>query len=348
MPGRLERVEIFATGRHRGSSEVVISEPDLEAMVESFQALGNQDGFKPVLKLGHSETQTFFGNNKGAPNLGFVETIWKEGEKILANFSNVPDAVVDMIRNGRYNSVSIEMFPRAEYGGKVFSNVLTAVALLGAELPAVKGLKSLAASLFDEMEGEKISLITCEEKDMPATYSKEQLDELVAAAVAKAKDEAVAEFEAKVTSLEEKVAKAEEAKKTAQSALREFEAASAKREAEILVDDAIKEGKILPAQKDAALAFATSVTGKVKFGDEEKSATEVFAEFIGALPKKVDFDEKGASESKKVVPASAAEEVDTRARALMSEKADMDYAAARREVLEANADLKQRYFEMEV
>lgn len=347
MAGRLDNVEIFATGRHQGSSEVIISGRDLDDMVESFNNLSGEDGFKPVLKLGHEDAQKYFGQKKGSPNLGFVEKIWREGEKVLANFANVPDAVVDLISKGRYNSVSIEMYPRAEYEGKVFSNVLTAVALLGAELPAVKGLKELAASLFSEkFEGDILVLTKFDEGDMPATYTKEQLDELVAAAVAKVKDSAKAEFDAKVSDADVKVAEALKAKKAAEAALKEFEQSAREREAASIIDGAIKEGKLVPAQRDMALAFALSLGGKVKFGDEEKASSELFKQFIEAMPAKVDFSEVGAGESNKDGTLTAAEEVDKRSREL-SKKEGITYFDARRQVLEANADLKQRYFDLE-
>lgn len=341
MAGRLEGVEIFATGTHNGMS---FGEKDLHQMVESFTTLTQKEGYRPVLKLGHEDTQKYFGQRKGAPNLGIVDKIWVEAGKIKANFENVPDAVVDMIRNGRYNAVSIEMFPKLNAEGVTFSNVLTAVALLGAELPAVKGLKDLAASLFDEFEDERITL-TFGEVAMPATYSKEQLDEIVAAAVAKASDELKSEFEAKVTELEGEVASAKEAKETAEDALRTFEDEARTREAEMLIENAIKEGKLLPKQKDMAMAFAM-LSAPVKFGDEEKSSSVAFKEFLDSLPAQVDFDEQGASESKKKIAASAAEEVDIRARKFADEKS-ISYMEARKLVLDEDSELKQRYFEME-
>lgn len=341
MAGRLEGVEIFATGTHNGMK---FNETDLAEMVSSFNTLTQKEGYRPVLKLGHEDTQKYFGQKKGAPNLGIVQKIWHDGKKIFANFENVPDAVVDMIRSGRYNAVSIEMFPKLQAEGVTFSNVLTAVALLGAELPAVKGLKDLAASLFDEFDDERITL-TFGEVAMPATYSKEQLDEIVAAAVAKASDELKAEFEAKVTELEGEVASAKEAKETAEDALRTFEADAATREAELLIDAAIKEGKLLPKQKEMAMAFAMQPT-TLKFGEEEKSSSVAFKEFLDSLPAQVNFDEQGASESQKKIAATAAEEVDLRARKFAEEKS-VSYMEARSKILADDPDLKQRYFEME-
>ena len=349
MPKTIEGVEIFATGKHRGSATVDITDNDLAEMVNSFNELSGAGGFQPVLKLGHDDVQKFFGARKGAPNLGFVEKLRVEGSKILADFTNVPDALFDLIKQRRFNSVSIEMFPKTEFNGKQFKNVLTAVALLGAELPAVKGLKDLAATLFteepdDEFKGDKIEL---KELDMPATYSQEQVDALVDAAVAKAKDEVKAEFTDTVATLTTERDDATKAQDAAETALRTFEDDTRKADAAAMVDKAIEEGKLLPKQKDAALAFALNVTGKVKLGDAEQSFSKLFADFIDGLPTKVDLGEQGAG-GKKETFSSAAVEVDTKANAkVAASEGKTDYATARKLVLAEDEDLKARYFEME-
>ena len=104
----LNEIEIFAAGKWKPSNGggVEITESDLDDMVESFNELSVKNGFMPALKLGHTETEKYFGDSKGAPRLGTVSKIWRAGTKILANFANVPEALVDLIRNRRYNQVS--------------------------------------------------------------------------------------------------------------------------------------------------------------------------------------------------------------------------------------------------
>jgi hypothetical protein len=349
MPQTLRDVEIFSTGKHRGSEVVDITESDLQEMVNSFNELSGTGGFQPVLKLGHDDVQKFFGARKGAPNLGFVEKLRMEGSKILADFTNIPDALFDLIKQRRFNSVSIEMFPKTEFNGKQFKNVLTAVALLGAELPAVKGLKDLAATLFTEepedvFQGDKIEL---KEQDMP--FSQEQVDTLVDAAVAKAKDEAKAEFTVQLDAVTVERDDAIKAKETAQTSLRTYEADVEKQTATAMVDKAIEEGKLLPAQKEAALAFALNVSGTIKFGDKETSASKLFSDFIDSLPTKVDLSEKGEGNEGGNKFTSAADQVDALAKAKVSASPDgkMDYATARQIVLSEDADLKARYIQVE-
>ena len=355
MAQDIEAVEIFATGKHFGSRVTNITLDDLQEMVNSFNELTTSiEGFRPVLKLGHEEAQAFFGQNKGLPNLGFIDKIWVEGQKILANFTNVPDALVDLIKMRRFNSVSIEMFPKTVFNGREFKNVLVAVALLGAELPAVKGLKELAATLFTEMpddpdfEGDKIELKETEDMTV-VTYTQEQHDALVAQAVAAATATVKTEFEGVVATLTTKVETAETAKGTAETALREFEDATRKANAATMVDKAIEDGKLLPKQKDSALAFALSLSGTIKFGDTEKSAAEVFESFLSEMPKKIDLSEKGkgGSDDETGEFNTAAEEVHAKATALVKKsEGKLDYRDARTEVL-TDEDLKLRYFEME-
>lgn len=358
MAGRIEKIEIFATGKHFGSETVEINENDLQEMVNSFNSLSEVGGYRPVLKLGHDEAQKFFGNRKGLPNLGFVEKIWKEGSKILANFSDVPDALVDLVRKRRYNAVSIEMYPKTEVNGTKFSNVLTAVALLGAELPAVKGLNDLAATLFTEVpdgpdfSGDALELNPSEDEDM-TTYSQEQLDQLIDAAVVKATDDVTkavrAEFEGKVAELESKVADAEKAKETAENAKQEYEDKTRKERAEAMVEKAIKDGKISPKQRDEALAFAESLNGTIKFGDAEKSATEVFQSFLDNSPAKVDFSERGEGGNDDENSADDAGQKVHKLTLEHQQKNDgMDYGTAFNVVLAANPELKSQYIhEME-
>jgi len=349
MAKTIEGVEIFATGKHRGSDVITITENDLQEMVNSFNELTTGvEGFRPVLKLGHDDVMSFFGARKGAPNLGFVEKLRIEGSKILADFTNVPDALFDLIKQRRFNSVSIEMFPKTEFNGKQFKNVLTAVALLGAELPAVKGLKELAATLFTEevetnFPGERVELK--EQEDM-ANYTQEQLDSLVEAAVSKAKNEVTATFTDVTATLTSERDAAVEAQKTAEDALRTFEDDTRKADAARMVDAAIESGKLLPKQKDAALAFALNLSGTVKFGDKETSLSKLFNEFIDGLPTAVQLGEKGTG-GKKEEFSSAGIEIDTKAKAKMAAKDGLDYATARQLVLAEDESLKDRYFNLE-
>lgn len=357
MAKTLNEVEIMRTGTFNpgGAAEgrrVTITEDDLSQMVDSFNDLVPVGGFTPVLKLGHTEAQRFMGQSTGAPNLGVIEKIWREGAKVLANFANVPDAVVDLIRQKRFNNVSVEVVPSLEFDGKTFTNVLTAVALLGAELPAVKGLKELSAAVFTQAEvvpiqAEGTITYEWETETMPDTkLTQEQHEALLEAAVSKAVATAKAEFSAETEKLTAERDEAREAVKTVKTEFAAYTDKVAQAEANALVETAIKDGKLLPKQKDAALAFAMNLSGTVKFGDGEKSMSALFADFLGGMPTKVDLGENGSGSTDEGGTESYAEagiKVDELARKAMSENAKLTYAEARTLVLSTNDELKTAY-----
>jgi hypothetical protein len=350
MAGELKAVEIFGVGTWHGSRKTTVTEAMLDEMVANFETINRVPGYTPLLKLGHEDTQKYFGQRKGAPNLGFVAKLWRDGKKLLADFTNVPDALLELIRNRRYNSLSIEMYPQIEHDGKKFSNVLTAVSLLGAELPAVKGLKELAASLFAdtfEIEGERVTL-----QQEIGMFTKEQADALVAAAVTAAVEQTKASFEEEkkqlIAAKEAAEAAAKDANEKCLAAYASVAAAEEKafvQEANAVIDGAIKEGKMVPAQKASALAFLFNMGRSVKFADKDQSPTAIFKAFIDQMPKVVKYGEEGASRSSRDGSVTAAQEVDEKAKAAMAgdKTGKLTYADALQAVLAADPDLKARY-----
>lgn len=133
----LRNVEIFATGEHNGDT---YTEADLDEMVRAY----NDVGFVPPLKSGHTK------DTPGAPALGWVENLRRVGSKLVADFAALPKAVYEAIRNRRYDSVSAEIYFDFERGKKVFRRVLKAVALLGADIPAVPDLLPLHERIHEK------------------------------------------------------------------------------------------------------------------------------------------------------------------------------------------------------
>jgi hypothetical protein len=135
---RIDGVEIFAIGTHNGDE---YTDLDLQAMLDSYGALD----YKPPLKAGHVQ------DKKGMPALGWVDNLRRVGNKLVADFTGLPKLVYEAIRDKRYNTVSSEVYWNLERGGKKFYRALKAVALLGAEIPAVAGLKPLH-EMFDDAD----------------------------------------------------------------------------------------------------------------------------------------------------------------------------------------------------
>lgn len=131
----IQGAELFAVGKW---NEIEFTEADLDAMVESFQALALAG--RVPLKLGHNQEQPF---TDGQPALGWVSRVWRDGKKLFGDFTAMPRVVYDAVKQGIYKFVSVELLRESEYDGSKYPWVLSAVALLGADIPAVSGLKDL-------------------------------------------------------------------------------------------------------------------------------------------------------------------------------------------------------------
>jgi hypothetical protein len=132
----LKGKEIFAVGTWKGDE---YTKEDLDEMIKSFQSLD----FKPALKIHHEKNK----ENKSVgllnPALGYVSNLYRKGKKLLVDFSNMPKKVFDAVKNGAYSRVSAEVAWNLKRNGKIYKKALTAVSLLGADIPAVSDLETL-------------------------------------------------------------------------------------------------------------------------------------------------------------------------------------------------------------
>jgi len=136
--------EIFAAGHWNGET---FTEADLEQIAANFERLRHL--VKPPLKFGHDEGQTLLGQRDGDPALGWVDGLRVAGGKLIATFAGVPTVVHEAIRAGRYRRVSAELYFDVRLGAERLGKALKAVALLGADLPAVTNLEDLTAFLTE-------------------------------------------------------------------------------------------------------------------------------------------------------------------------------------------------------
>jgi hypothetical protein len=328
--------QIFAMGKWRASTGPVdVTSQMLDDIVASYNGLNSKiTGFAIPIKLGHNK-------RVGEPAYGYAENVRRNGDTLIADFADVPPEIVDAISQRRYNAVSVELRPKIEYAGNTFPNVLSGVALLGAEWPAVKGLEPIFASEFAE-EG---ALMLSQEEDADMNFTQEQHDAILASAVAKAKDEAKAETAAELTAAKTALEAAEQARDTANAALEAFRDEAEKSTITAVIEAAEKAGKIVPANKAKIAAFAETIRTSVAKGDARKALLDQFSEFVGAMPVKVGFKEASAS----TVEEPGSENVQTEINAKVAEKRkatkDLSYKDALALVFEENPDLKTRYAE---
>jgi cation transport regulator len=150
-------VEILAVGNWNGHPKPIeITKDDLNEMVKSFKSLSDDEklNYEPPVKLGHDEKQRLL-QSDGYPAAGWVRSLKRAGDKLVATFGDVPKKVADLIKAGAYKKRSAEINSNYEIGGKTYKWVLKAVSLLGADIPAVKSIADIQA-LYGETQGETI------------------------------------------------------------------------------------------------------------------------------------------------------------------------------------------------
>lgn len=282
----LDGVEVFAVGEWNG---MPFSAKDLDQIVDSFNK--TKDRLKPYVKLGHNDKQPLL-ENDGLPAAGWVESLKRVGNKLVAKLSKVPAKIKDLIEAGAFRRVSVELIPKYRIGDEVHDMAMAGLALLGAKTPAVDTLDDIMA-----LYGGAYQIVKCNaeaevrvytfDREAPETNRGEVMteqeikalrDELAGTkaelataterftkAEAKLKEvegKEVKELSDKFSAAEKRVAELEGSLKSerergdrAEADLAKFRAE--KRHLEIVgkVEEFVRSKKLAPAQKDFAIAL---------------------------------------------------------------------------------------------
>lgn len=260
----MKNVEILSTGKW---NEIDVTDSDLDEMISNF----NDKVLEPYLNLDHDDN--FTDNVKRAlsvVSLGLVSQLKKVGNKLIADFIQVPKKVAELIDSGMLKKRSVEFFRKGfKVNGKVYKNVLKAVSFFGADIPAVNNLsndfdillksKDNAIALFNnDVKAEKIKFnmekITMDKIEIP----REEYNDLIA--FRKANESTLVKLEAENKELEKITAELTEKvdsltnenkdlTKFKNDAI-EYKKVALKKEATQFVEKAIEDGKKLPKQKD--------------------------------------------------------------------------------------------------
>ena len=247
----IKGIEIFKVGTWNGDQ---YTRSDLDEMVRNFKKVG----FPVPIKVGHKETS-------GSPAFGWIAHIRRVGDMLVADFKDLSKRLWQSIKDRQFDSVSSEVFWDLERDGKKFRRVLKAVALLGAETPAVSGLAPLRTVInsitppeagFDRvgtysfnLSKEEVDMGKLEELEDRVEELQEELDTAkVAAAEAEekagssAKGDAAKEAAVELKEAQEQVEKLEADLKTAQEETKRLvedqseEIASLKKQVDELTD----------------------------------------------------------------------------------------------------------------
>ena len=319
----LNGVEIFSTGVWNGDR---YTEKDLNAMVENFDDVG----FEPPIKLGHNEKQPEL--QDGQPALGYISKIYKVGSKLVADFKELPKKVYDAIKRGNYKRVSSEIYWNYKANGSTFNRVLKAVALLGADIPAVTNLESIEGLYSNMGTG-----------DVKYHYNGKE-------------SEIMEEKQHDVISIDEHKNAMSELQKEKEEVMKEFAAHKdeiKKTHIASYMETLKTEGKILPVQyKEVEALLTTATEEKVySYSTEEKeinlSQFELVKSILDNMPKVVEFAEL-SEDGGEVLPTdydNAGVEVDRRAKLYVDKKKAESYAEAVVAVLKDDKELADKYEE---
>lgn len=137
-------VEILSVGSWHGqgcpADGCTFTTDDLDKIVTAHNATVGT--LRPPVKLGHDDDQKLL-QADGYPAAGWVTNVRRTGEKLIADLVGVPKKIAELIDAGAYRTRSVELDGNIDIGGTTYDIVLTGLALLGADLPAVQSLADI-------------------------------------------------------------------------------------------------------------------------------------------------------------------------------------------------------------
>jgi hypothetical protein len=331
--------EIFASGRWNGME---FEAEDLNLIASAFSAL--KEVHKVPLKFGHNDEQPI---TDGQPALGWVEDIWVKGNKLFAKFVDIPNEVYAAMQKKLYRHVSVELDMGVEHKGAYYTWVLSGVALLGADIPAVNTLADLTTYMSkDELAFKKRVAFTA--INIEQANKESEMDELEKAkaeiarlkAENEAKDNSIQTFSKEKADADKELAefKAKEAQRIEAETKAKF--AKAKEDIITDLDELVKKQVITPAQREKFTA---------KYEEDDKAIEQLRATIDvlkDGAPKDFSKGDTGM-ESKPNDEGKAPDQIVlSRVRKLRLDHPDLDFSVARQRVMEADPELAREYANM--
>lgn len=280
----LVELEISRAGSYP-QGEITIE--DLEEMARAYDPLLHE----APLVLDHAPP----GEEQRGPAYGWVKELKRLGDTLVARISQVPAELKELVNSGRYKHRSAEVYLDFQGTGKKY---LKRVALLGAAVPAVKGLEPIklaephpAAASSPGCGGPSMTvdfeqLTQAKEEDGMGTINNERLEKLGEAEVAKVVEETVAEvtkrFEEQLkekdqeaATFKERAFRAERRAAELEESIAKLNAEAAETEVAAFCEKLVSEGKATPAEakdlKITLLALPDDEASLVTFNEGEEA-----------------------------------------------------------------------------
>jgi len=279
MKTKTAPIEIFKAGSHVAMSGAAFdfSESDLQATVAAYDPAKHE----APLVVGHPKTDD--------PAYGWTQSIALAEGKLVATPRDVDPAFAELVNSRRFSKISASFYPPDSPANPVPGvYYLRHIGFLGAQPPAVKGLKTPsfadADADFITLEFSEIETNREESTAMtPEEIAAKQADLDRREAEIKAKADANAQKDAEFAERENRIKAAEAKTKTDE--INQF------------VDGLVKEGKVLPKDQSNLVAFmsAENPGDAIDFAEDghvvKKTGAEWLRGFLSGLQKQVEFAE---------------------------------------------------------
>lgn len=330
----MQKINIFKAGKHTSASGQLLEfkESDLQATVNAY----NPETHEAPIVVGHPKDN--------GPAYGWIQSLaFSEDSGLEADPQQVDPDFSEMVNAGRFKKVSASFYtpesPNNPVPGVFY---LRHVGFLGAQPPAVKGLRDVSFS--DSEEGivefgewndiQNASLWRKLREWMISQHSQEEADKVIPSYAVEELEAAARESEpepikktnpifSEENTMTQEELQAENERLQLQLAaekqqnldfserekvLADKEAELAKQESMKFIEDLVAAGKVLPTQKNGLTEFMQSLDEAtvVEFGEGDhkfkKPQKDFFKSFLESLPVQVDFNEHSADSNGNTEP----------------------------------------------
>jgi len=167
----IKSMPVFKIGLHHDTPYTLA---DLDEIVKNTNALLKAKLIDPPIKLGHDENQKML-QADGYPAGGYVQNIERMGDELFVDVDDMPDKLYQCIKKRAYKHISPEIYENYPHPvtKENMGKVLKAVAVLGADIPEVKGL------------GDILNMFGARTKIQKFSFAKFSADDLQEASVMK-------------------------------------------------------------------------------------------------------------------------------------------------------------------
>lgn len=310
----MKHVEVFRSGvALKAGKPLTFTTDDVIDLVEAFAALG----WQPPLKVGHNAEQPLL---DGLPAIGRVTALRAAEVKgldgatalgLFADLERVPGALHEAVRTGALYQRSIEFWRNVSRpdGKGTLPMALKAVALLGADLPAVLGMPPLDIAPAKFAEDAEHEFAVNPKETIPVTNPTPKEGQAITLSAA--------EYEALKAS-EQKVASLEAKNKANEDRLARLEIDRRVEGATSVATRLRTEGKISPAQEanvvellktlddDNRDAVSLSTTDGATTKTEKLSARAAFVRLLDTMPKQAGAPGAPGTSGNKTPPSGSA------------------------------------------